>query len=164
MFVNYFAYGSNMSLARLAQRVPSAVRLGTGYLEGHALKFHKVGADGSGKCDACFTGADVRVYGALFRIDSAHKAALDRVEGLGIGYTEKEVDIVCLNGRSMRAFTYCAIRTEPALQPYSWYLNHVLVGARESGLPADYIRHLEAVAGIDDEDRERDALQRAVHG
>lgn len=50
--MKYFAYGSNMSLLRLWQRVPSAVRIGVFTLQGHQLRFHKLGKDGSGKCDA----------------------------------------------------------------------------------------------------------------
>jgi hypothetical protein len=50
--MQYFAYGSNMSLRRLRTRVPSAVKLGNATLFGHQLKFHKRSQDGSAKCDA----------------------------------------------------------------------------------------------------------------
>ena len=49
----YFAYGSNLSSARMAARVPSARVVARAQLPGHALRFHKVGRDGSAKCDAC---------------------------------------------------------------------------------------------------------------
>ncbi|TNF88372.1 MAG: gamma-glutamylcyclotransferase, partial [Gammaproteobacteria bacterium] len=39
----YFAYGSNMSPARLQARVPSARPLGVYRLKGHRLSFHKRG-------------------------------------------------------------------------------------------------------------------------
>jgi gamma-glutamylcyclotransferase len=51
----YFAYGSNMSLSRLRERVPSAEAVGCFSLNGHDLRFHKLSKDGSGKCDAFFT-------------------------------------------------------------------------------------------------------------
>jgi hypothetical protein len=52
----YFAYGSNMSVSRLVARTPSAQPLGRCALRGHQLRFHKVGGDGSAKCDAFHTG------------------------------------------------------------------------------------------------------------
>ncbi len=48
--MKYFAYGSNMSLARLKGRVPSAKRLGMFCLRNHQLAFHKISKkDGSAK-------------------------------------------------------------------------------------------------------------------
>jgi hypothetical protein len=37
-----FAYGSNMLTRRLAARTPSAVAVGTAYVEGYRLTFDKV--------------------------------------------------------------------------------------------------------------------------
>jgi hypothetical protein len=48
----YFAYGSNMSTARLRQRMPSCKPLGTAVLSEHKLRFHKRSTDQSGKCNA----------------------------------------------------------------------------------------------------------------
>ncbi len=64
--MKYFAYGSNMSISRLRERVPSAVRLGIFFLEGHRLCFHKASEDGSAKCDAYQTNnPNDEVIGAL---------------------------------------------------------------------------------------------------
>ena len=85
--MKYFAYGSNMSLARLQQRTPEVRRLSSCVLPGHSLRFHKAGRDGSGKCDAFLTGNPRdRVMGALFELCPEQKPDLDRVEGLGRGY------------------------------------------------------------------------------
>lgn len=162
--MNYFAYGSNMSLSRLWQRTPGARRIGQFCLVGHTLRFHKVGRDGSGKCDAYFTGsADDVVFGALFELPASEKSRLDEAEGLGRGYDESEVTIVGASGVEMRATTYRATHIEPSLAPYSWYKHHVLVGARESALPLAYIRAIEAIDSLDDPDRARDARERAIH-
>ena len=45
----YYAYGSNMSSARLVERVPGARTLGPAQLEQWRLLCTKPGADGSGK-------------------------------------------------------------------------------------------------------------------
>ena len=161
----YFAYGSNMSLSRLRDRVPSAVALGCYTLHEHDLRFHKSSRDGSGKCDAYFTSntRDV-IYGALFRIDPSEKPALDKAEGLGYGYDEKEVDVIAQDGSQTKATTYVASNINTSLKPYSWYMNHVLIGARETSLPIEYIQHkMDSVEVMEDSNKERDEKQRAIH-
>ncbi|MDX1735255.1 MAG: gamma-glutamylcyclotransferase family protein [Halioglobus sp.] len=160
----YFAYGSNMSIARLRARVPGASRVAMAVLAGHDLRFHKRGRDGSGKCDAFHTAkACDRVVGSVFEIDPLETPALHRAEGLGSGYEQKQVCVLGPAGEQWSAFTYYATAIDATLCPYSWYLHHVLVGATESGCPADYVDRIAAVDCIDDEDLARDAAERALH-
>ncbi len=75
-----------MSLQRMQQRVPSAQPLGTYFLEKYDLRFHKHGKDGSGKCDAYYTGKSFDVViGVLYEILKSEKVVLDEAEGLGYG-------------------------------------------------------------------------------
>ena len=144
----YFAYGSNMSTARLTARTPSARAVGRGRLPGHALRWHKLGRDGSGKCDAELAGTEstAAVWGVVYRIDCAEKADLDRIEGLGVGYDEHEV-VVSTDVGEVAARTYRARpgAVDPALRPRRWYKAYVLAGAREHRLPAPYIEMIEGV-------------------
>ena len=145
----YFAYGSNMSSVRLRQRTPSARALGIASLPGHALRWHKLGRDGSGKCDiaCCGEAANEIVWGVLYEIAVAEKELLDRIEGLGIGYSETQVRVTTASG-SEWALTYQAKpdRIDPALKPLPDYKAHVLAGAVEHGLPAHYVAALRHVA------------------
>jgi len=154
-----------MSLKRLRGRVASATCLGRHVLRHHDLRFHKSGADGSAKCDAFHTGreGDV-VHGVLYDIDPGDKELLDAVEGLGHGYAEKVVSVLSWQGDPVEAVTYIATQVDVTLRPYSWYVNHVLLGAREASLPAGYIdSRIEAVEAIEDSDRARDERERAIH-
>lgn len=161
----YFSYGSNMSISRLRQRTPSAGRVGLFRLDAHDLRFHKRGADGSGKCDAFATGNPRDfVLGSLFLIDTAEKPYLDHAEGLGYGYEEKWVTVSDANGARLEALTYWATAIDESLDPYSWYLNHVTIGAREVGIPGSYLARIEKVRSIEDPDTRRDARERAIHG
>jgi len=163
--VKYFAYGSNMSLLRLKGRVPGAERIGMFTLVEHSLRFHKWSKkDGSAKCDALFTGnPDDCVIGALFEIPDCEKGPLDTAEGLGFGYEEKRVMVTDAQGNSLEAFTYYATATDASLLPYSWYLHHVIQGAKETGVPADYLNAISATKSQEDPDRERDARERAIY-
>lgn len=162
--MKYFAYGSNLSLSRLKERAPGAERVSIFSLKEHDLRFHKASKDGSGKCDAFYTGnSDDCVIGSLFEISSYEKKALDKFEGLGDGYEEKIVIVLSQSGEEVEATTYYATSLDETLKPFSWYKNHVLVGAKESRLPAQYIEKIECVESIQDPDKIRDAEQRAIH-
>ena len=162
--MKYFAYGSNMSLKRLQQRAPRAHPLGTYSLDEHELRFHKLSKDGSGKCDAFYTGDNSYVVmGVLYEIHESEKAALDIAEGVGWGYEDKEVSVSSTEGKIVTAVTYCATRIKKSLRPYSWYKKHVLVGAREANLPSEYRAGIEAIDVLKDPDQKREAEQYAIH-
>ena len=163
----YFAYGSNLLLARLGERTPSARRIERGRLSAHRLCWHKRGAlDGSGKCDAFLTGdaADM-VWGALFEIADIERARLDAAEGLGRGYRETQVRIETAHGMRT-AFAYVATpdAVDATLAPFGWYRDLVVAGARESALPDRYISGLAAVTAVADPDEGRARRHRRLLG
>ncbi len=160
----YFAYGSNMSVRRITKRVPSAAVIDTARLHGHRLGFRKVGNDGSAKCDVEHTQQQGHVViGVLFRLLSSDKKILDRIEGLGQGYEQKHVTVLTNTGNSVKAHTYYATTINDSLSPYHWYKEHVLAGAREHRLPADYIRMIENINAIHDPDPDRHTTELAIY-
>lgn len=158
-----FSYGSNMSQRRLQARVPSARFIAVAELPGHRLRFHKSASDGSAKCNAEDTGnPEDRVMGVVYEITATEKPDLDRHEALGFGYDEKQVVLKTEKG-ILHAWMYYATRINNSLKPFHWYKDHVLIGARENGLPADYIAHIEAVASVDDPKPERHARELSIY-
>ncbi len=159
--MRYFAYGSNMLTERLRARVSSAQPVGRARLLSHSLHFHKRSEqDGSSKGDAYFTGnEDDVVWGVIFEIADCQKPDLDRCEGLGHGYEEQDVTVIDSDGNPQRAYMYVAAESHiaPALHPYTWYKRLVVDGAREHGLPDDYVAEIEAVNATEDPDRARAA-------
>ena len=146
-----------MSINRLRERVPSANVITIAKLSCHLLDFHKVSIDGSGKCDAYETGnPDDFLYGVVFEIDPSEKRKLDRAEGLGYGYEEKEVTVIDNNGKCILTTTYYATNIYKTLKPYHWYKNFVVHGAKENNLPKDYIEMLTLIESIDDPDKVRE--------
>lgn len=153
----YFAYGSNMLTRRLRERTPSACVVAVGALHGHELRWHKVSRDGSAKCDAVPTSSAAGiVHGIVFEIDVAEKASLDVVEGIGMGYKPRVVDVRTDRG-TLCAWTYQATNTDHMARPYTWYKALVVAGAREHGLPDAYVTALESAASKLDHDTERTA-------
>ena len=160
----YFAYGSNMSACRLLERVPSAKFVATASLSRHDLRFHKKSKDGSSKCDAYYTGnPDHSIIGVVFEISKTEKPELDRKEGLGNGYEEKEVILTALTGKQIKALTYYATNIDETLKPYQWYKHHVLTGAKENGLPNSYLKKLEDIESIQDPKQERHNQEMAIY-
>ena len=158
-----FSYGSNMSSARLRDRVPSARFVAVAILPAHRLRFHKVSRDNSGKCDAEETeNPDDRVYGVVYEIANEEKPDLDRKEGLGFGYDEKVVEVITEQGK-LNILMYFATRVNSSLKPYCWYKEHVLIGAREHGLPPEYIAQIEAIEAVEDPDVTRGERELAIY-
>lgn len=141
-----------MSLARLRDRAASARFHSTAILPAHRLKFQKIGKGNS----------EDRVIGVVYEIADTDKPTLDRHEGLGSGYAEKKVEVITDTG-TIPASAYFATVIDDSLKPFHWYKQHVLVGARENHLPADYIAQIEEVESIDDPDAARHARELAIY-
>ncbi|MBY5991927.1 gamma-glutamylcyclotransferase family protein [Ferrimonas balearica] len=156
----YFAYGSNLSLPRLHRRCPEALPLGRAHLADHRLTFDKVGQDGSGKCD-CPPCPNGRLWGALYRMDSAALGRLDVIEGEDYRRIEREV-VLEGEGRVL-AWCYQARVTQAGLAPFPWYRTHVLLGARQLGLPGAYLAQLAAVPCQPDPDWQRQHRELAIY-
>lgn len=162
--MKYFAYGSNMSLRRIQFRIPNAQWVGNYRLEQYALRFHKKSIDGSGKCDAFFTGNDEDyVLGTVYEISEEDKQTLDIIEGVGAGYEIKSVSVDDESGVPIEAFLYYATDIDPSRKPYSWYKIHVLTGALEAFFPQAYLESINNIDVIVDQDKARELQELAIY-
>ncbi|SMD15116.1 gamma-glutamylcyclotransferase family protein [Rhizobium sp. RU36D] len=161
----YFAYGSNMSTARLRERMPRCEPIGIATLPGHTLRFHKRSIDGSGKCNAFKSGYEDSVLGVLFSFDPAERNKLDKAEGVGSGYVHATVTVINEKGDRRKVLTYLATTDyiDDTLKPYDWYKDFVVAGAKEHNLPADYVgKYIESVEAVADPNEARGNKQRAI--
>ncbi len=151
----YFAYGSNMSAARLFEErlVPEGIPAGeriAGRLDGWQLAFNKrarhPAGSGAGNIVVSEGGS---VFGTLNRLPEAGFVVLDRYEGVAGGhYERRSVAVARLDtGEILEAITYVALLTGEDLRPTRAYLAHLLAG--EDLLPADYFRRLAATPTVD---------------
>jgi gamma-glutamylcyclotransferase len=159
----HFAYGSNMLEARLRGIAAGAKKIGIARLGAFRLRFRKISADGSGKCDIERTGSAAdAVLGVLYEIPEHHLRALEEHER---GYRLTDIDVE-MGGKTERASVFLALdhRIDESRTPYDRYREIVVAGANEAGVPREYIAQLEAVHAMKDRDSARAARARAVLG
>ncbi len=154
MRVTYFAYGSNLLFARLHARCPSIVNLGIGRLDGHRLHFNKPGGDASGKCGIEAVDGSHHVLGVLYHMHADEKPVLDRIEGVGHGYIDRQV-VVHTDDGPVDCFTYYPTLHDAGRPPWDWYKAFVLEGARENGFPDRYLAMIAEVTAVEDPDGDR---------
>ena len=158
----YFAYGSNMSSRRLLARVPSARSLGVAHLPGYEMSFAKRSHDGSAKC-TINPNLGGNTLGILYHIADEQRSILDRIEGQGFGYDVQDVRIITQSGRRVTAFTYLSTDIDAALPAYTWYVEHVVRGAREHGIAQQYIDKIQAAHAIEDPDSDRHQFEISIY-
>ena len=162
--IYYFAYGSNMCLGRLRERVPSCKFITTAQLKEYELQFHKKSKDGSGKADAYKTNnPDDEVWGVVFEIIDSEKEKLGKCEGTD--YDECEVKVIGNDGTELNVKTYCAKDNaieKKGLKPYTWYKRFVIEGAKQHNLPHLYIQEIEKVDAIKDTNSDRNREKQKI--
>ena len=153
MSIRYAAYGSNLHPVRLRARLPAAELLGTARLDGWSLEFHKRGRDGSGKCSVQPGGNGVSL--AVYALSRRELAALDAIEGVGMGY-QRHVVKLPLYG-ACHTYIAEASHVDDSLAPFDWYRELVVLGAEHHAFDTSYIDRLATVAAASDPDRDRHA-------
>ena len=138
----YFAYGSNMSSARLAARLGPTRCLGRAVLDHFALAWNKPGLDGSGKANLR-PRVGAATWGVLYALEGHHWPKLDAFEP---GYARQAHPVRDDAGRWNTAQLYRYRPDAPDRAPRAAYLELVLKGAREHGLPATVEASLMSLA------------------
>jgi gamma-glutamylcyclotransferase (GGCT)/AIG2-like uncharacterized protein YtfP len=137
-----FAYGSNLAEEQLP---PGARCLGVALLPAHRLELNRRSIRWGGGVVDVVPAAGEQVRGVLYELDEAAVEALDRKEGEGIAYRRAEVEVEH-GGEARAAQTYAVIRKEPDVPPATpEYAELVLRGARERGLPQEWLAVLDSV-------------------
>ena len=121
----YFAYGSNLNVEQMKARCPSAIIMGTAYLQDHRLAFR------GSKTGAYLTvipskGDSVPI--GVWDIDEADLRSLDRYEGYPTFYDRKEIELQCYLNDWTPSFTARGVI-------------YIMTGNRQPGIPSE--RYLE---------------------
>jgi gamma-glutamylcyclotransferase len=143
----YFAYGSNMASAEMASWCPSYRFLGAARLPDHRLELRRRSIRWGGGAVDIVAAPGESVWGALYELPDEALARLDEKEGAGWAYGRREMAVE-LDGRARVALVYEVIDKEPReVPPTPEYARLLAEGARERGLPEEYVARLSGGAG-----------------
>jgi gamma-glutamylcyclotransferase len=140
----YFAYGSNMCrgtfIERRGMRPLAAERA---YLDDYRLCFDLPVGPGERGVANIVAEPGERIWGVAYRLAADVCDFLDRTEGVHRGfYRRLPVTVVADDGRRLDAFAYQGDARRPERKPSARYLGILLDGAREIGLPSEYVAWL----------------------
>jgi len=143
MTMYYFAYGSNMNHKQMEDRCPTSWKFtGKAVLKGYKFVYDgKSRTWDDGAVANMVESKDDEVWGGLFEITEYCLGSLDCHEGYhSKAYDRKTVRVEMDNGTAVNAWAYLRIAQMPG-DPSARYQNTVLKGAKDCGLPDDYVEN-----------------------
>jgi len=144
----YFAYGSNMKRAQFQSRAGQILEEHRARLENYELVFNKKARGGTATANIRPANGKT-VHGVLYKVPEAALRNLDRYEGVPEHYRRIEVTVTDEQGGKTNAQVYIATKVERnALRPAAHYLQTILEGAAQHGLPENYIQEIRQAAGV----------------
>jgi gamma-glutamylcyclotransferase (GGCT)/AIG2-like uncharacterized protein YtfP len=139
----YFAYGSNLDMRQFRRRCPGSEVVGRARLPDYRLAFTRYSTKRKGGVADIVPNPGAEVWGALYHVDEPGMLALDEFENAPRSYRRETVRVFDDEGVEREAVAYIAHATG-VFAPSRMYLGLIVNGAREHGLPDDYVAALEA--------------------
>ncbi len=157
--MKFFAYGTNVLLAKMMSLVTFAQAIGLAELSGYQLIFNKKShKDDSGLANLTATQkATDKVYGNLYEVSDSYLSTLELAEGIQHGYHTQKVTVLC-QGENISATIFLC--DDPAflqnnLKPFDWYKAMIVRGLERLEAPADYTQKVKKMEDILDVDVQR---------
>ncbi|MFI5397477.1 MAG: gamma-glutamylcyclotransferase family protein [Candidatus Binatia bacterium] len=147
----YFAYGSNMQSATLRGRRGIRFRRAVpARAAGWRLVFDKPPLVPIGESFANIVpDPAARVFGVAFEVTEPDLEHIELTEGVALGnYRRVAISAAPLSpfpAVQLDAFTLTSEQRDPGLQPSTRYMQLLVNGAQEHGLPAEHVDYLRAV-------------------
>jgi hypothetical protein len=145
--LRYFAYGANIDPARMAARVPEAVVVGPGRVEGYGLEFTIRDREWGGGVLNAREDPGATLWGLLYEGPDEAFAVLDTFQGDSALLEKASVTVITDQG-PVQAITYHVIQIANYVRASDRYLSHLTRAMRAQGLPP------EAVQAVLDADRD----------
>jgi phage replication-related protein YjqB (UPF0714/DUF867 family)/gamma-glutamylcyclotransferase (GGCT)/AIG2-like uncharacterized protein YtfP len=131
----YFAYGSNLSVAQMAERCPDAAHPRPATLDDHDWLINERGV----ATVEPFDGA--QVHGVVWQVSDRDLAELDSAEGVPARYRRDRLTVHTEDGPE-QAWVYVDHRVNPGA-PRPGYLERIIDGAVHHGLPQRWLEFLK---------------------
>jgi hypothetical protein len=145
--LRYFAYGANIDPERMVARVPEAVVVGPGRVEGFGVEFTIRDREWGGGVLNAREDPESTLWGLLYEGPAEAFAVLDTFEGDASLLERAEVTVLTDAG-PVEAVTYRVIPIANYVRPSDRYLSHLTRAMKAQGLPP------EAVQAVLDADRD----------
>lgn len=131
----YFAYGSNLSIDRIKDRIGYFHEYKKVTLKHYAMKFNKIGQDGTAKANIEYE-KDCEIHGFCYQIDyEQFKYLADKYEK---GYIYRDYAVNDEDGNLILAKSFYSIIINNSLPPSSEYLDIIEKVYRENEWEFDY--------------------------
>ncbi|KAH8334790.1 hypothetical protein KR074_003647, partial [Drosophila pseudoananassae] len=157
----YFGFGSNMLASRIHIQNPTAKRIGAGKLENYRLDFHTGSKKWLGAPATIVATPGAHVYGAIWEIDMKNLKDLDDQESVSDRvYIPISLPVISLTSNSNITCRAYHLTNQPNTivhaigaqeyipldrQPSETYLKVLVKGAKETGIPDEYISWLRGI-------------------
>ena len=151
----YFAYGSNLHPDQMRERAPQHRLVGLAALRDYRMEFPLYSPRWAGGVASVRPHRGETVWGVVFDVTETDLTTLDGHEGFRAAGDQHNVyDRPALTveltrpddgsvPRRLRVWTYVARPSNPS-PPSRRYLDRVVAGAHQHGLPEDYVTRLSA--------------------
>lgn len=144
---HYFAYGSNLNLTQMKQRCSNPKVLGIARLPGYRVEFYGYSDIWDGAQEAVIIDPESEVWGVVYELQFSDWDQLDmyedvRLNGTG-AYFHYPVDVIDTQQGIIDAIMYKKNILGEGQPPSAEYLDFIIQGATEQGLPAEYIAILQ---------------------
>jgi cation transport regulator ChaC len=142
----YLGYGSNMNRGIFeGRRGIRPIEARPALLENYRLCFNLPIGRGERGVANLELHEGARTWGVLYHIMTEQAAHLDRTEGVPRGgYRRIPVSVIVHGGEKIEAFTYQSYKNSPGRKPSPRYIDLLIVGAVQHGLPAQYLDYLRS--------------------
>lgn len=146
----FFAYGSNMIPEQIHARCLKPELVAVARLPGHGMGFFGYSKVWDGAVETVFPAPGREVWGILYRLTIADSNRLDtwqdvRLDGTG-SYFHYPAEVVGDDGVGHLALLYKKDTLGEPLPPSRPYLDRIVTGALNRGLPESYVQSLRSFA------------------
>lgn len=146
----YFAYGFNLNLQKVNQMLTKPRVTGIARLSNHKMGFYGHSVIWDGAVETVVPDNQSEVWGILYQLEAYEWEQLDnlkdvRLDGTG-EYFHYPVEVIDEQNMLREASLYKKAQLREPKQPSTEYLDIIIQGAKEQGLPESYIATLQDVA------------------
>ncbi len=132
--MHYFAYGSNLNMKQMNERVPGNKPKFTAVLPNYKLFFVGYSRNWKGGVASIKPFKGQKVEGAVYEITEDQFKKLDRFEDYGFSYDHLKVTVWTDSDEQVEAITYIKKEQSPETQPSTEYLSVIRQGYRDWGI------------------------------